>query len=273
MKTSFPLAAVAGIVCASLFVSCTKNDMKPAESVNAQNSSNGTTGEDKIDAILSDLSTDSYSLSFTKTYRKSGITRKAYGTDNYLDFADPQDLICGDRIRVKYKQIPIWKRPNIIWPTCPDMVIDINKLTEIQQLIISADPKLYEGLQQVKFMNAEGGFLGTPEFTKQFPAMELDKIDDATSNLSLDRFLMLNNPSALGGGATRSFYGYADLNEIVFKPYKKSLKDILKPTLKGCFDPETLKSLRSQLQKVDREYYANLRITYLPEDKNIAIMQ
>lgn len=272
MKTPFSLA-VAGIVCASLFASCTKEKMNPAESVNAQNTGNGTTGEDKIDAILSDLRTDSYSLSFTKTYIKSGITRTAYGTDNYLDFADPQDLICGDRIRFKYKQIPIWKRPNIIWPTCPDMVLDINKLTEIQQLIISADPKLYDGLQQVKFLNPCGGFLATADFTKQFPAMELDKIDDATSNLSIDKFLMLNNPSKLGGGATRSFYGQADLNEIVFKPYKKSLKDILKPTLKGCFDPQTLKTLKSQLQKVDPAYWSNLRITYLAEDRNIAIMQ
>jgi hypothetical protein len=272
MKTNLSLALAAGIVCASLFTSCAKENMKPAESVNAENSSNATTGEDRIDAIVSDLSIDSYSLSFTKTYLKSGITKRAYGTDNYLAFADPQDLICGDPIRLKYKQIPIWKRPNIIWPTCPDMVLDINKLTEIQKVIVSADPKLYEGLQQVKFLNPCGGFLATQVFTKQFPAMKLDKIDDATSKLSLDKFLMLNNPANLGSGATRSFYGYADLNEIVFKPYKKSLKDILKPTLKGCFDPETLKILRSQLQKVDPAYYSNLAITYLPENKQIAIL-
>ena len=272
MKTPLSLALSAGIACALLFTSCTKDKVNPADSVNAENSSNATAGEDRIDAILKDLNTDSYSLSFTTIYPKRGITKRAYGTDSYLGFADPQDLICGDPIRRKYKQIAIWKRPNIIQPTCPDMVIDINKLTEIQKVIISANPKLYAGLQQVKFINAEGGFLATPVFTNQFPAMQLDKIDDATSNLSLDKFLMLNDPKNLGSGATRSFYGYADLNEIVFRPYKKSLKDILKPTLKGCFDPETLKALISQLQKVDPAYYSNLTVTSLPENRNIAIL-
>jgi hypothetical protein len=83
---------------------------------------------------------------------------------------------------------------------------------------------------------------------------------------------MLNDPKNPGSGATRSFYGYADLNEIVFRPYKKSLKDILKPTLKGCFDPETLKALKSQLQKIDPAYYSNLAITFLPENKSIAML-
>ena len=67
MKTSLSLALSASLACALLFTNCTKDNMNPAESVNAENSSNAITGEDRIDAIVKDLSIDSYSLSFTKT--------------------------------------------------------------------------------------------------------------------------------------------------------------------------------------------------------------
>lgn len=274
MKTSLSLALSASLACALIFTNCTKDNIEPGESVNAENASNATTGGDRIDAIVSDLSADSYSLHFSKTYPNSGITKKAYGTDSYLAFADPQDVICGEPIRMKYPKIPIWRRLGVApWPpTCPDMTPDFDKLSQIQELLISADPKIYKSLQQVKFVNQEGGFLATAAYFKQFTTLKLDKIDDATSGLKPDMFLMLNNPADLGTGATRNFYGYADLNEIVFKPYKKTLKDILKPTLKGCFDPQTLKALQSQLQKIDPAYYKSLTLTYLPENKQIGIL-
>jgi len=273
MKTSLPLAIVASLACALFFTNCTKEKVNPADSVAAQNSSDATAGEDRINAIVKDLSTDSYSLNFNKTYTKYGITQLNYGTDSYLDFADPGDLKCGTPIRIRFKRIPIWRNPKIVWPpTCPDMVIDINRLTEIQKLLMTADPKKYSDLQQIKFVNTEGGFLASKRYMNQFPKMKLDKIDDATADLSPEKFLMLNDPQNLGSGATRSFYGYADLNEIVFRPYKKSLKDILKPTLKGCFDPEILKALTERLQKIDPSFYNSLVVNYLPENKNIGIL-
>ena len=271
MKTPMSLALSASLACALLFSNCTKDNLIPGESVNAENSSNATTEGDRIDAIVKDLSTDSYSLSFNKTYPESDITRRKYGSDSYLAFADPADLICPEPLRIKYKQIPIWRRPNIIWPTCPDMIPDIYKLSEIQETLMKADPVLYKTLRQVKFINQEGGFLGTNTFMKRFPAMQYDKIDDATAGLSLENFLMLDNPAQLGPGATRSFYGYADLNRIVLKPYKKSLKDIFKPTLKGCFDPQTLKALKSKLVSIDASY-KTLTLTYLPENKSIGVL-
>jgi len=274
MKTSLSLALSASLTCALIFTNCTKENMNPGESVNAENSSNASTGEDRIDAIVKDLSADSYSLHFGKTYPESDITKSAYGAGSYLAFADPQDVICGEPIRLRYPKIPIWRRQAVMpWPpTCPDMTPDIYKLEQIQKELINADPKRYQTLKQVKFINQEGGFLGTTAYFKKFATLQLDKIDDATANLKLDKFLMLNDAADLGPGATRNFYGYADLNEIVFKPYKKTLKDILKPTLKGCFDPETLKVLRSQLQKIDPAYYKSLTLTYLPENKQIGML-
>lgn len=271
MKTPFLLALSASLASALLFTSCTKENTSPSQVASSSNSSNSVTA-DRIETIMADLSTSSYSLSFTKTYPRSGIAKTAYGTDNYLAFADPQDLICGDPIRLKYKQIAIWKRPNIVWPTCPDMSIDIYKLGEVQKLLVSADPKLYGAVKQIKFINTEGAFLGTDAFTSQFPAMKLDKIDDAITTLSLDKFLMLNDPKNLGSGASRSFYGYADLNTVVLQPYKKSLTDLLKPTLKGCYDPTTIKALQDKLKSIDPVYYKGLNITYLAENKNIAIL-
>ncbi len=61
------------------------------------------------------------------------------------------------------------------------MTPDIYKLEQIQELLISADPKLYSTLQQVKFINQDGGFLATEAYFKKFSALKYDKIDDATA--------------------------------------------------------------------------------------------
>lgn len=269
MKTPLSLALSASIACTLLFTSCQKeNTTAPA---NTQNSSDAVAGDDKIDAIMKDLSISSYSLSFDKPLPEAGITRTAYGVDNYLAFADPQDLKCGTSFRLKYRQIPIWRRPMIVQPTCPDMIIDPLKLTEIQNLLISADKTQFGSLKQIKFLTG-GGFLATEAFTGQFPKMQLDKIDDALTGMSLTKYLLLNDPKKLDAYSTKSFYGYADLNKYVFAPYKRTLGDILPPTLKGCYDPIVLNSIKAKLQKIDASLYKGLTVTYLPESKSIGIL-
>src|SRR6476620_11208670 len=109
MRTPLSLALSTSIAFAFLITNCTKENMNPAESVNAENSASAFVPGDRIDAIVSDLSVDSYSLHFSKTYPKSGITKAAYGSDTYLAFADPQDVICGEPIRLKYPRVPIWR--------------------------------------------------------------------------------------------------------------------------------------------------------------------
>lgn len=272
MKASFPLALTASLVSALFITSCTKQN--PAENMNAVNAAtenSAVAGGDRIDAIVKDLSISSYSLSFAKAIPSGGITKTAYGADNYLAFADPQDLICGDPIRSKYKQIPLWRRPNIVWPTCPDMAIDVNKLTQIQDVLVKADAKQFGALKQIKALSG-GTFLASDVFTGQFAAMKLDKIDDAIGGFSPDKFLILNAPGSYGPGASRNFYGYADLNKIVFLPYKKNLRDLLKPTLKGCYDPIVLAGIKEKLQGIDPSYYKSLSVTSLPENKNIGIL-
>lgn len=270
------LTVTAGLAISLLVTGCSKEDNfvnKAAENNSGSSSrsfATATTTYDRIDAIVKDLSTSNYSLSFEKAIPEAGITRTAYGADNYLAFADPQNLKCPDPIIWRYRRIPIWRRPIIIWPTCPDMVIDIYKLRQIRDLLVKADYKQFSGLREIGLTNG-GGFLATDRFTSQFPAMKLDRIDEITKGLDASRYLLLSSPGSYTTGFTRSFYGYADLNSIVFKPYGKSLKDF-KPTLKGCFDPIILSTIKQKLQSMDPATYKYLTVTPLAENKNIAML-
>ena len=109
---------------------------------------------ERLDDIVKDLSNESYSLHFDKEYPDFGITKTSYGAENYLVYADPGDLICGDPIIQKFKRggIPIFRNPKIIWPTCPDLVpIDIGE--KLKNIITKADAIKYAGLELVKLSN------------------------------------------------------------------------------------------------------------------------
>lgn len=228
------------------------------------------TSGDRIDEIVSDLSRESYSFSFSRSYPSSGITRTAYGADNYLVFADPQDVICPDPIRARYKKIPIWKRPNFIWPTCPDMIIDFSRLQKIQDILAKANPERYGSLKTLKFDN--GGFLASEKFFNQFSRAKLDKADALVKDLDFSQFIILNAPDVANGGVfTRNFYGYANLNDI-FSKYKTNLKDIIKPTLKGCFDPLVLRIIRKRLIQVNPEMYQGLTVQPIPQTQSVATL-
>lgn len=269
--------AVAAIFTAFIFTNCKKEEPPITERVDES----GIIGDDaeisgrsadRIDAIMKDLDKNNYSLSFNKAMPDFGITRTAYGADNYLVFADPQDLICPDPIIKRFKKVPIWRRPAFIWPTCPDMIPDIFRLKEIRELLIKADIKQFGSLKEIQVASG-GGVLAGEQMFSQFRSMKLDKIDDLTKDLNPAQYIMLNEPGRFEGGFTRNFYGYADINEIVFKKYKRNLKDLLKPTLKGCYDPLVLSEIRKRLQKFDPVAHKFLVVTPLAENKNIAVLQ
>jgi hypothetical protein len=152
-RITFALA-VTSVAAMLAFTSCKKdfiggNDANNENNVALASRSTAITSFDRIDAIVKDLSLDSYSFSFSKAMPEAGVTKTAYGADNYLVYADPQDLICPEPIIFRYKKIPIWKRPNFIQPTCPDMSIDIKKLTQVQNVIAKADPAQYGSLKGI----------------------------------------------------------------------------------------------------------------------------
>ena len=279
MKHTVTLLTTAAFIFLVTLIGCSKNVQQPAQNNPAVTQSGSTlamaaaTPEDRIDAIMKGLSADNYSLSFDKTYSSSGIGRTAYGADNYLVFADPQDVICGEPLRYQIKKVPIYKRPNFVQPTCPDMSIDIWKLGQIQELLIQADPAQYKGSKQIRLADGKA-LLATDKFTSQYANLKTDKIDAITKDLSPEKFILLGNADYRNGGAfTRNFYGWADLNSVVFKQYKVNLKDILKPTLKGCYDPLILRVIRQRLAELDASLYKDLTITNpIAQDKNIAVL-
>ncbi|MEO8765524.1 MAG: hypothetical protein ABI416_14595 [Ginsengibacter sp.] len=278
MKHRISISLAAASVAALLtFTSC-KKDI-PFNDAGANGNSDvalsreaAITSPDRIDAIVKDLSLDSYSFSFNQAIPTAGITRTGYGADNYYVFADPQDLICPEPIRLRYKKIPLYKRPNFIVPTCPDMSIDIVRLKEIQQIMVKADPKQYGSLQQIRISNG-GAALASGQVIKNYSTMQLDKFDGLTKDLDPSRFVMLNaTDNAKGGLFTRGTYGYADLYTLIFRPYKLTLKDIIKPTIKGCFDPLILKTIRERLVESNPAMYKSLTVTQLPQDKSIGML-
>jgi hypothetical protein len=278
MKHRISIALVATGVAATLaFTSC-KKDLATNDGASNLNSvasagrSTDISAPDRIDAIVKDLSLDSYSFSFSKPIPNAGITKTAYGADNYLVYADPQDLICPEPIRIRYKKVPIWKRPDFIQPTCPDMAIDVNKLTQVEQIMAKADPAQYGALKGIRISNG-GAALAAQNFIKGYASLQLDKLDAMTKDLDPSRFVLLGAADNINGGAfTRGFYGYADLDALVFQPYKTNLRIIIKPTIKGCFDPQTLKIIRERLVEFNSRMYKGLTVTPLPQDKSIAVL-
>ncbi|MEO6914573.1 MAG: hypothetical protein ABI151_02100 [Chitinophagaceae bacterium] len=278
MKQHITLSIAATTFAALLtFTSCSKNEGFNTPSLddsrlqtNAMTTSAYTS--DRVDAIVKDLSIDNYSFSFAKANAGAGITRTAYGSDNYLIFADPQDMICPEPIRRKFPKVAIWKRPNFIVPTCPDWTIDIHRLGQLQELISKVDFKQYGGLKQIR-VEGGGAVMASQQMLKTYSAMKLDKLDDITGGFDGAKFIMLGASDAEKGGVfTRNFYGYANLNDIVMKPYKINLKDLIKPTLKGCFDPLILKAIREKLVSVNPALYKGLDVTTLPQNRNIAVL-
>ena len=267
-----------GMIALLSFASCTKeqnanagNEIKSASFTEQQLSAANLQATDRIDAIVKDLAKDSYSLSFDKAIPAAGITKTAYGADNYLVFADPQDVICPQPLRLRQKLIPVWKLPTIVQPTCPDYVPDFSKFKQISDVLRNADPRQFAGLQGIKATNSSV-IIATDKFKSQFANLQLDRIDRITSNLDAGHFLLLNYPGNYNNVFTRNFYGYADINKMVFEPYKINLKDILKRPLIGCYDPRDLTTILKGLKDINPVLYKNLNVTPLKQDKNIAVL-
>ncbi len=274
MKRKHASIALLTVGAAFSFIACQKSDAINDYQLAEQQELPGQyriASSDRIDEIVKGLAIDHYTLSFNSAIPNAGITRTAYGADNYLTYADPQDLICPEPFRLKQKRVPIWKLPTFIWPTCPDMIIDINRLSRVQELLAAADRASFGKLQQFKLSNG-GGLLADERFTGQFRSMQLDKIDELTRDLNGEKYIMFQQPGDYSGGFTRSFYGYADLPSLVFKPYRKNLKDLLKPKLKGCFDPLVLTTIKERLQKIDPVQFKTLKVTPIAETKSVAVL-
>lgn len=225
---------------------------------------------DRLADILKDLDKESYSLSFEKSIDGAGIKQTSYGAESLLAYADPQDLICPEPFRLKIRRVPIWRLPTRPVPTCPTM-IPFERFNGINELLARADPAQFGAMKAIK-VDGGGALLATQLFTAPYASLKLDKYDEAMSSLDGEKFLILN----AGGGDTlgmpRDFYGYGDINSTVLKKYKLSLKDILKPQLKGCYDILVLERLKELLGRMNPAAFRDLKVTPMAQDKNIGIL-
>jgi hypothetical protein len=226
--------------------------------------------KDRIEEIVKDLGKEEYSLSFEKPITAKGVYKTAYGAENYLVYADPGDLICGDPIRRKFPRIPIWRIPKRVLPTCPDMVWNVKVAEQLNEFLAGADVAQFKGLRTVQFAGG-GALFVTEKFTSQYAKLGLDKMDETVfDGLDGERYLMLmSNPMP---GFQRDFYGYADLGQFGLKGRKINPKDFFKPKLQGCFDPRVLEQIRERLIKVNPGQFESLQVTQLEQMKDVSVL-
>lgn len=230
-----------------------------------------------LDSIVKDLATDNYSLSFDKTYPEFGISKTAYGSDNFLVYADPQDVICPEpsRLRFPKAKVPVYVIPKIVLPTCPTMIPwDFSE--KLADLIQKADPNVFAGLKPIK---VDGGkaLLANDKFTAQYASLKADKMDDSVlNNLNADKYLLLMAPDKQYAGFERGFYGNANINQLAASGTAKQsgsrLKDFFRPVYIGCFDPEIMTVLKSKLELINPQVFKSLQINQVQENARAATL-
>ncbi len=228
---------------------------------------------DTLDAITKDLEgSDQLSLSFEKAMPEAGLSKTSYGRESYLTYADPQDLICGEPFRIRYKSgIPVWRIPKMIVPTCPTM-IPFEKINLFKGVLAALDKNQFGALKEVKLQNG-AALLGSEAFYRPYSALRTDAFDDsALANIDGAKFLLLRSPNDMFTGATRDFYGTANLTGMLGEK-KINWKDIFVPTLKGCFDPEILKLIKDRLIRINPELYKGLDVRPLGQDAAFSVLR
>jgi len=253
-------SAAAFVTAACLFTSC-----KPKT--------------ERLDDIVKDLSADSYSLSFDKTYPDYGITKTSYGAESIIAYADPEDVICGEpwRIRFPKSSVPIFKIPQIVQPTCPIM-IPLDIATRVEDVLTKADPVGFAGLKQLKLVDSKNVLLANEKFTGQFAALKPDMIDDSVLNgLDYNKFLLLEEPGNLSPGFTRNFYGTANIPDNATKTNtitgaNTNFVKIYRPVLIGCLDPKILALIKERAIVFKLTTPTAWQLTTLGQDSTIGVL-
>jgi hypothetical protein len=262
MRKHFMLAGVVGATL-SLF-SCSK-DMK-TDQLRLENSAALTTaaaGSDELDAILKDLSPDTYLLSFDNLPVNNYITKAVYGNlSDEFQFCDPRyPSPVPSLYRLGYKTIPIKK----IWiKTCPTMIPFKDIAARVAELLQKVDKRTFADLAVTEFA-ANQQILATKSFLTAANNLQPDAIDRVLYGKDLSKFRLTIPQSAALPAMTRGFYGTGDITQVAGSGARTTLtryvgvswKDVLAkkyPNLIGCFDPIVLRDIRASLINLDRKY-------------------
>ena len=227
----------------------------------------------RLDDIVKDLSADSYSLSFAKTNPDHGITKTSYGTESFIVYADPQDMICPEpwRIRFPKSTVPIFRFPTMVRPiiTCPEFV-PLNFGDRVTKILTEADPQEFSGIKQIKLVDGKNVLLANEKFTSQYASLKADMIDDSIlSGLDYNKFLLLQDPGNLSAGFTRYFYGNASMTTM--SSSEKFDFGRFRPVLIGCLDPKILTLIREKFAAWKPELN-KWQLTRSENDSTVAVL-
>jgi hypothetical protein len=264
MRKHFFSAGVVGIAALSLF-SCTKDqataDRPVAQTSTTTEAGARTAGTDELDAILKDLSPDTYLLSFSGLPANNYITKSVYGTlSDETQFGGPRYPSPVPALyKIGYTTIPI----NKIWiKTCPTMIPLTDIAARAAALIQKADPKTFADLA-VTEIGASQQLLATKSFLTSASRLQPDVMDKYLASFDLTKFRLSLPAGATYPGFTRGFYGTGDITKVADTGARTTIyvglrwQDILRkrfPNMIGCFDPLILKDIRANFSRIDQGF-------------------
>jgi hypothetical protein len=266
MRKHFMLAGVAGIAALSLF-SCTKDKNTPDQSLLPQSSNTAgarAAGTDELDAILKDLSPETYLLSFDGLPANNYITKARYGTFSDEEFCGtpPYPNPFPELYKIGYTSgIPFKK----IWiKTCPTMIPFKDIAARAALLMQKADSKTFADLA-ITEIGPNQQLLATKSFLTAASRLQPDAVDKALAGQNLKGFRLTLPAGTKLPAFTRGFYGIGNIDQIpdaggarvISKYVGLKWKDILGkrfPNLIGCFDPIIMKDIRAQLTRIDKNF-------------------
>lgn len=255
------LAGVAGLAALTLF-SCQKDQapLRPASEIAATRIA----ATDEMDAILKDLSPDTYLLTFEGLPANNYITKTSYGSlsDETL-FGDGRSPLPFPYLeRIGYNKAPFKK----IWiKTCPTMIPYLDIAKRAAELIQKVDSRTYAGLT-VTELGAKQQVLTTKAFLSGASRLQPDVVDTKViGKSSLEKFRLSIPQGTALPYFTRGFYGLGDITQIpnggatTRLTIYTSLKweDILRrkfPNMIGCFDPLILREIRANFVSLDKNF-------------------
>jgi hypothetical protein len=255
------LGSVAALAALTLF-SCQKDQasLRPDAALAATR----VAATDEMDAILKDLSPDTYLLTFEGLPANNYITKTSYGSlsDETLFGDGNTPLPFPYLARIGYNKAPFKK----IWiKTCPTMIPYLDIAKRAAELIQKVDSRTYAGLT-VTELSARQQVLTTKAFLSGASKLQPDVVDNKViGKSSLEKFRLSIPQGTTLPYFTRGFYGLGDITQIPSTGAGSRLtiytslrwEDILRrkfPNMIGCFDPLILREIRANFVRLDKNF-------------------
>ncbi|QHS61086.1 hypothetical protein [Chitinophaga agri] len=261
MRKHLLLAGVTAMAALSLF-SCKKEQQSaPLSSINSTTTAGGrTAGTDELDAILKDLSPDTYLLTWEGLPANNYITKATYGSlsDETQYFGPGGRPPFPELAKIGYEKIPFRK----IWiKTCPTMIPYLDIAKRVGELAVKVDPKQLFDLGVYEVGRGQQ-LLATKTFLAAGARLPADVVDQKVIGASSLAKFRLSVPAGAYPYFTRGFYGTADITQFpagarVTLYTGLKWEDILRkrfPNLIGCFDPQILRDIRSRFARLDARF-------------------